>query len=78
MLGSQARRLALATQWGEQPPEDHTQTKGKGMVHKDKSHKVAWVKVIGWLKEVLDLTVQDWLVIWGLWWAHFWAPNLLV
>ena len=55
-------RLALATQWGEQSLEEHTQTKGKGVIHEHKGHKVAQAKVIGWLRQVRDLQVRaGWL-----------------
>lgn len=39
-----------------------SQTKGKGVVSKDKRHKIVQVKVTGGLKQVLDLQFRvDWL-----------------
>lgn len=37
-----------ATPQGQQSLEDHSQTRGKGVVHEDKGHKAARAKVTGW------------------------------
>lgn len=68
---SRARRAAVSMREGEHPPEAHIQTKGKGVVYRERSREAARVNVIGWLKQVFDFSVQDWLVVKSLLWANF-------
>lgn len=44
-------------------PEDVSPTKGKGGVYKGKSHKASQGNMMGQFKQVLGLSVQDWLVV---------------